>query len=357
MRMARHIRAEILDRDGLTDGGTGRSTTAAKEVLRLVSILQATIERPDIAPTVLFPTEGEETIEEAWNDRRPFLIVLAAPNARKIVREWGQRVVGLDGLYKATRYGLPLYALVASDTDGHTWPIAMALGDGDWRPIVMIDKDARERAAIVALGLEFVLCDFHVQQAWRRATTRLSKDWDDALAKLKRTGGPGFFAYFTANWLGDDWRSGWSDLLRVLNRKKAASPDSLVLTIVLGQSERRGNAAQASRVDRRSRAAALRHRKLPRQHRSWYLLVPLPTWLRCISPTIFCDPTVFSDNDEGRCEALGITGPPGRPPTLEPRPRRRRKNQLLQHRAGSGDVDLHGGGGSGPGRIEATSHT
>lgn len=82
-----------------------------------------------------------------------------------------------------------------------------------------------------------------------------------------------------------------------------------------------------------------------------------PTWLRCISPTIFCDPTVFSDNDEGRCEALGITGPPGRPPTLEPRPRRRRKNQLLQHRAGSGDVDLHGGGGSGPGRIEATSHT
>jgi hypothetical protein len=29
-----------------------------------------------------------------------------------------------------------------------------------------------------------------------------------------------------------------------------------------------------------------------------------PTWLHCISPNIFCDPTVF--NDEGQCEALGI---------------------------------------------------
>ncbi|ELR13952.1 SWIM zinc finger domain containing protein [Acanthamoeba castellanii str. Neff] len=37
-----------------------------------------------------------------------------------------------------------------------------------------------------------------------------------------------------------------------------------------------------------------------------------PMWLCYISPTTFCNPTVFSDNDEGQCKALGIIGPPGR---------------------------------------------
>lgn len=73
-----------------------------------MSILQATIEWPNITPTVLFPTEGDETIEEAWNNCHPFLIVLMAPNVCKIVHKWGQHVVSLDGLYKATQYGLPL---------------------------------------------------------------------------------------------------------------------------------------------------------------------------------------------------------------------------------------------------------
>lgn len=243
----------------------------------------------------------------------------------------------------------------------------------------------------------------------RLQRARTSKDWDDALAKLKRTGGPGFFAYFTANWLGDDWRSGWSDLLRVLrrdvglentnnatesifkmlsytylNRKKAASPDSLVLTIVLGlfvhfkmkfdqfkAGARRTITTSKKRMQHtKANGEATLHKHLEsivevvpqlfaigsyhvntdlgtcscpyyiytgKQCKHIVAIALLqgladdsyPTWLRCISPTIFCDPTVFSDNDEGRCEALGITGPPGRPPTLEPRPRRRRKNQLL----------------------------
>jgi hypothetical protein len=73
-------------------------------------------------------------------------------------------IVGLDGLYKATKHGLPLYMLVASDDDGHTWPITTALllsntsemvakflkvvrmnlGDDEWVLMVMIDKDVCE---------------------------------------------------------------------------------------------------------------------------------------------------------------------------------------------------------------------
>lgn len=258
--MARHVRHQILDRDGLMDGGTGRATTAAKEVLRLVAILQATIERSDIAPAILYPGEGDDSVVDTWQAGRPFLIVMAAPNWREIIQRWGRRVVGLDGLYKATKHGLPLYALVASDDDGHTWPIATALlGDDEWAPTVMIDKDARERAAIDSVGLSFALCDFHVQQAWRRASTRFSEDWEAALENLKETAGPGFWSYFATNWLSDVWVDSWRDLGRLLqrdvglentnnateslfkqlsyiflNRKKAVAPDSLVLTIVLG---------------------------------------------------------------------------------------------------------------------------
>ncbi len=157
-------------------------------------ILQATIEWSDIAPAILYPREGDDSIVDTWQAGRPFLIVMVAPNWGPIgVRSSrdGGGIVGLDGLYKATKHGLPLYTLVVSDDDGHTWPIATALllrdtsemvakflavvrmnlGDDEWAPMVMINKDAHKCAVINSVGLSFTLCDFHVQQAWWRAST------------------------------------------------------------------------------------------------------------------------------------------------------------------------------------------
>jgi hypothetical protein len=237
------------------------------------------------------------------------------------------------------------------------------------------------------------------------------KDWDDALVKLKRTGGPGFFTYFTTNWLGDDWCSSWSDLLQVLrcnvglentnnatklifkmllymylNCKKAASPNSLMLTIVLSlfihfkmkfnQFKARAQwiittlKKQMQHTKVNGEAMLHKHLKsiikvMPQLFtiRSYHINTNLgtcscpyyiytskqckhivviallqgladnsyPTWLHCISPTIFCNPTVFSNNNKGQCKALGITSPPGRPPTLEPHPHHHHKNQLLSN--------------------------
>ena len=72
-------------------------------------------------------------------------------------------------VYKATKHGLLLYALVANDGEGHTWLIAFALMSWDmsevltrfleimkahvdceeeWAPTVMIEKDVTKRAAV-----------------------------------------------------------------------------------------------------------------------------------------------------------------------------------------------------------------
>ncbi len=154
-------------------------------------ILQATIKWSNIAPAILYPREGNDSIINTWQAGQPFLIIMVAPNWCEIIQRWGHCIVRLDGLYKATRHGLPLYTLVVSDDDGHTWPIATALllsnmsemvakfldvvrmnlGDDEWAPMVMINKDAHKCAVINSVSLSFALCDFHVQQAWRRAST------------------------------------------------------------------------------------------------------------------------------------------------------------------------------------------
>ncbi len=88
------------------------------------------------------------------------------------------------------KHGLPLYVLVANDDEGHAWLIAFALMShdtsevlarflevvwvhigGKWAPTIMINKDATKCAVVWLISWDFVLCNFHIQQAWCQATT------------------------------------------------------------------------------------------------------------------------------------------------------------------------------------------
>ncbi len=43
--------------------------------------------------------------------------------------------------------------------------IALDAVSSSWKPTVMIDHDEAERKGIVSLGLQFILCNFHVTKA------------------------------------------------------------------------------------------------------------------------------------------------------------------------------------------------
>lgn len=72
------------------------------------------------------------------------------------MRQWGQRIVGLDGIYKLTKPGWPFWAIVVEDADGHGWPVALIIA-------------STESKEILARGL---LCQFHVAKIW---SARISK--------------------------------------------------------------------------------------------------------------------------------------------------------------------------------------
>jgi hypothetical protein len=147
------------------------------------------LEREDVASSVLYPSENDEKVDNAWQAKWPFLIVLTMPDLVEIAQQWGHCIVGLNGLYKAMKHRLPLYTLVANDEEGHAWLMSCDTSEvlahflevvqrhvrGEWAPTIMINKDATEHAAVQLIGWEFVLCDFHVQQAWCWATTQYCK--------------------------------------------------------------------------------------------------------------------------------------------------------------------------------------
>lgn len=39
-----------------------------------------------------------------------------------------------------------------------------------WAPYIMIDKDQAEHKAVAALGLQYLLHDFHIQKIWQDKT-------------------------------------------------------------------------------------------------------------------------------------------------------------------------------------------
>jgi hypothetical protein len=112
-----------------------------------------------------------------------------------------------------------------------------------WTPIFMIDKDKAERAAVLAAGCSFLLCQFHVVQQWEAElrsyfgkddkkrteayahliTIQRSKTEDEltqnglAFKDWCLSNGDQaqkFYSYFLGNWLCEEWVTGWVDIYR-----------------------------------------------------------------------------------------------------------------------------------------------
>lgn len=236
MRMAPHVREQILQADGL-DYGTGGRTTAMKEVLRLQELARGDRTTPDVVPTlrqvqnllnyerrkagrgrgtigamlertlrdehvspfVLYPAPEDKSVSEEIEEGRPFLIVMIGRVCVPLVRDYGQ-VIGLDGVFKIDRNHWPIYCVAVEDEEGHGWPVAFfftsceskdIIGRGlrilrdhvrgelgeEWAPYVMIDHDEAERAAVSSLGWQHLLCEFHVQKAWHEKLTEFSRQY------------------------------------------------------------------------------------------------------------------------------------------------------------------------------------
>lgn len=108
----------------------------------------------------------------------------------ELVRQFGQHLVGLDGIFKLSKQRWPIWAVVVEDNHGHGWPVAFVFASLErskvlhfalqvlhnkietklgkrWTPVFMIDKDDIEQGAVAALGCQYLLCEFHVQKTFR----------------------------------------------------------------------------------------------------------------------------------------------------------------------------------------------
>jgi len=86
------------------------------------------------------------------NANEAILLVIISKRAGSYVRQWGQRVIGLDGIYKLTRPGWPFWAIVVEDADGHGWPVALIVASIESKDIL--------------------LCQFHVAKIWSSRITK-----------------------------------------------------------------------------------------------------------------------------------------------------------------------------------------
>jgi hypothetical protein len=158
------------------------ATTMADAVDRVLKL-------PSMAPYIAYPGPDDLGVVRSIQEHKPFVIVFMAPLSSTIASTCRREIVGLDSIYKWSKHGFPAWALVAGDERGHAWPLALAVGlsgswriihrfldvikkkldeslGEDWQPIVNIDKDEAERKALEAIGLPYILCDFHVQKLW-----------------------------------------------------------------------------------------------------------------------------------------------------------------------------------------------
>lgn len=226
--MAPEISEDLLKSDGL-DVSSGGNTTAGREVILLqeramkmglhtrdvaptrqqvankfnyerckayrgkgtiVQCMQEVLVQEHLAEHVLYPGKGDRTILQVAREKEPFLLIFISKNIGRLVHEYGQKIIGLDGIYKWNRMRWPVWIMVVEDKKGHSWPIAFFFAAADtaailykalqilhkyveeecqvsnWKPTVMIDKDKKERAAIASMGWKYLLCQFHLMKTW-----------------------------------------------------------------------------------------------------------------------------------------------------------------------------------------------
>ena len=149
----------------------------------------------------------EEDISSSNNNNQSLykvFTVIASHLQLKALIRFGKEIVGLDSVYKWTKYRICIWALVVSDDNGHglvtAWCISTT-SDGhhvhkfiqivksaikkfvkcadstfdvhSWNPIFSIDKDEAEANGITLAGHRFVLCEFHVAKTLNRRFSML----------------------------------------------------------------------------------------------------------------------------------------------------------------------------------------
>ncbi len=178
----------------------------------------------------------------------------------------GNEIVGLDSVYKFTKYGFPMWLLVYRHSqylEGMTAAICLASsGDAEnitffldfikrqveevskkpWNPIVMIDKDSAERKACEDVNLQHVLCNYHstvaINRALNKRTTnkesrgklwgliknlqrsKSEREFDGKITEtLKQMNeiSKEFAKYFKENWIDQKWNYSFADVFRKEN--------------------------------------------------------------------------------------------------------------------------------------------
>jgi len=112
----------------------------------------------DVAPTRQqvankFNYERCKAILQVAREKEPFLLIFISKNIGRLVHEYGQKIIGLDGIYKWNRMRWPVWIMVVEDKKGHSWPIAFFFA-------------AADTAAILYKALQILLCQFHLMKTW-----------------------------------------------------------------------------------------------------------------------------------------------------------------------------------------------
>lgn len=140
-----------------------------------------------------------------------FLLVMQTKSQKKLMREYGNTITLMDGIYRTTKYGFPCFFLTVKTSLGLGRVVATIipqyeseaiLAEGlnilkDWNPCwspryTMTDKSSIELGAIGQVHPNAIrlLCDFHRSQAWERSVNKnandvLPQDRDMVLSYLK----------------------------------------------------------------------------------------------------------------------------------------------------------------------------
>jgi hypothetical protein len=156
-----------------------------------------------VQSVLLYPRAEDRSIQDEADEARPILVVLASTRVGELARRFGQELVGLDGIFKHTKLGWPIWTVVVEDDEGHGWPLATIISSS-------------ETVDVLYHGLKILLCQFHAQKVWTSRVNaaegqmdggkvlalilelqRASKQsWAAAAAKLKTASTPQFWISF-----------------------------------------------------------------------------------------------------------------------------------------------------------------
>ena len=141
------------------------------------------------------------------DDKVEFKMVLSSPLLLQGLAEYGPDVVGLDSVWKYTKYKIPVWVLVfpvatkssvgayfiCSDGTAESlrWCIEKVLlkvPARNWWPLVMIDHDDAERLACELNGFKVLLCRFHSKATFTEKVKQLLPQKDVAEAHGHKEG-------------------------------------------------------------------------------------------------------------------------------------------------------------------------